>query len=111
MRLGIVRGSIVLNQCVPSLRGTRLAIVEPVTAPNLAARNGLGGGKALIAAERLGAGEGQMVAFVEGRTAASPYYPNDVPVDAFCALIVEHYDFQPPRQNDILSVTSEVQTK
>ena len=44
MRLGIVRGSIVLSQAVPSLRGTRMVIVEPVTAGNLELNNGLGGG-------------------------------------------------------------------
>jgi microcompartment protein CcmK/EutM len=103
MRLGIVRGSVVLNTCVPSLAGTRLAIVEPVTSENLAAHNGLGGGKALVAAEQLGAGEGQLVGLVEGRTAASPWYPNDVPVDAYCALIVDHYDYRPRDHN--LSLT------
>ena len=106
MRLGFVRGSVVLNSSIPSLQGTRLAIVEPITPENLAARNGLGGGKALIAAERLGAGNGEMVAFVEGRTAANPYWPQEVPVDAWCALLVEHYDFRPPK-NDTLSVTTE----
>lgn len=105
MRLGIVRGSVVLNICEPPLRGERLAIVEPLTTENLAARNGLGGGKALIAVDRLSAGEGQIVGFVEGRTAASPYYPQDVPVDAYCALIVEHYDFRPPELNLPLTQT------
>ena len=97
MKLGIIRGSVVLSICVPSLRGTRLVVVEPVTASNLEAANGLGGGKALIAADQLGPACGQMVGFVEGRTAANPYWPESVPVDAYCALIVENFDFQPPR--------------
>jgi hypothetical protein len=37
-----------------------------------------------------------MVGFVEGRTAANPFSPVDVPVDAYCALIVDQIDFQPP---------------
>ncbi|MDR3719018.1 MAG: EutN/CcmL family microcompartment protein [Bryobacteraceae bacterium] len=97
MRLGIVRGSVVLSEAIPSLRGTRMVIVEPVTAANLKQNNGLGGGKALIAADRLGPGVGQMVGFVEGRTAANPFSPEDVPVDAYCALIVDEVDYQPPR--------------
>jgi microcompartment protein CcmK/EutM len=97
MRLGIVRGSVVLNQAVPALLGTRMVIVEPVTAGNLELSNGLGGGKALIAADQLGPGLGQMVGFVEGRTAANPFSPLDVPVDAYCVLIVDDIDFQPPR--------------
>lgn len=97
MRVGFVRGHVVLNTVVPAMRGLRLAIVEPVTADNLAAKNGLGGGKHLIAVDQLGAAEGQMVAFTEGREAANPFYPNHVPVDAYCALIVQSTDFRPPK--------------
>jgi microcompartment protein CcmK/EutM len=96
MRLAMVRGHVVLNVAIPCLRGTRLVIVEPVTAENLAAGNGVGGGKPLIAVDQLAAAEGQMVAFTEGREAANPYFPNQVPVDAYCALIVEGVDFHPP---------------
>jgi hypothetical protein len=39
---------------------------------------------------------GQMVAFAEGRTAASPWYPTDIPVDAYCCLIVENLEYSPP---------------
>jgi microcompartment protein CcmK/EutM len=100
MRIGIVRGHIVLNQCVPELRGMRLLIVEPVTAENLAARNGKGGGKALIVADRLAPGNGQMVGFVEGREAANPFWPENAPVDAYCSLIADQVDFRPPQQKD-----------
>jgi len=96
MRLGIVRGRVVLNICIPALKGVRLVMVEPVTAGNLAARNGQGGGKALVAADHLSAGHGQMVGFVEGREAANPYWPGKAPVDAYCSLVVESYDFRPP---------------
>ena len=96
MRLGIVRGRVVLNVSIPALKGVRLVIVEPVTACNLAARNGQGGGKALVAADHLWAGHGQMVGFVEGREAANPYWPGKAPVDAYCSLVVESYDFRPP---------------
>jgi ethanolamine utilization protein EutN/carbon dioxide concentrating mechanism protein CcmL len=91
----MVRGRVVLNSAVDSFRGLRLVILEPVTAANLAARNGLGGGTPLVAVDPLGAAEGQMVAFVEGREAANPWWPNHAPVDACCALIVESVDFRP----------------
>lgn len=91
-----MRGKVVLNVAVPALRGLRLLIVEPVTAPNLAAGSGQGGGKALVMADQLGAGSGEMVAFVEGREAANPFWPDKVPVDAYCALIVDSVNFQPP---------------
>jgi microcompartment protein CcmK/EutM len=96
MRLGIVRGKVVLSMSDPSLVGTRLLIVEPVTAKGLAANDGTGGGKQLIVADHLGPGEGQMIAFVEGREGANPYWPGRAPVDAYCSLLVDGVDYHPP---------------
>jgi microcompartment protein CcmK/EutM len=95
MRIGIVRGSVVLSKSVDALKGTRLLVVEPVLAENLAEKNGLGGGKSLIVADHLAPAIGQMVAFTEGREAANPYWPNDTPVDAYAAVIVESTDYRP----------------
>jgi microcompartment protein CcmK/EutM len=95
MRLGMVRGHVVLNPAVPAFRGKTLVVLEPVTMDNLRARNGLGGGKSLVAIDALGAAQGQMVAFTEGREAANPFWPNAVPVDAYCSLIVDAIDVQP----------------
>jgi microcompartment protein CcmK/EutM len=92
MRLGIVRGHMTLTPAVESYQGRTLKIVEPVTMENLRAKNGLGGGKALIAVDELGAAMGQMVAFTEGREAANPFWPTPVPVDAYVALIVDTVD-------------------
>lgn len=92
MRLGIVRGHVVLNACVESFKCRTLAIVEPVMMENLRANNGQGGGKALIVLDELGAASGQMVAFTEGSEAANPFWPDRVPVDAYCALIVDSID-------------------
>ncbi|SPE17427.1 Ethanolamine utilization protein EutN/carboxysome structural protein CcmL [Candidatus Sulfotelmatomonas gaucii] len=92
MRLGIVRGHITLTPAVESFHSRTLAILEPVTIQNLRAKNGQGGGKALIAIDELGAATGQMVAFTEGREAANPFYPAPVPVDAYLALIVDTVD-------------------
>lgn len=96
MRLGIVRGHVVLSTAVPALQGSSLLLVEPVSAGNLAARNGQGGGKTLVVADRLSPGTGQMIGIVEGREAANPYHPTPTPVDAYCALIVHDYRFEPP---------------
>lgn len=93
MRVGIVRGHLTLNLAVPAFRGKTLVVLEPVTMENLREGNGLGGGKALIAIDALGAAEGQMVAFTEGREAANPYWPDAVPVDAYCSLIVDSISF------------------
>jgi len=99
MRIGIVRGSVVLTRSVEVLKGTRLLVVEPVTAANLAAGNNEGGGKALIVADHLAPAHGQAIAFTEGREAANPYWPLSAPVDAYSALIVDSVDFRPPLPN------------
>jgi ethanolamine utilization protein EutN len=95
VRLGIVRGHVVLNSAVPELKGLRLVVVEPVTAENLEASKGDGGGKCLVAVDELGAALGQIVGITEGREAANPFWPKPVPVDAYCALIAQHVIFQP----------------
>jgi len=92
MRLGYVRGTLTLTPSIDSYQGRRLVVVEPVTMENLRAKNGEGGGKTLIAIDELGAHEGQLVAFTEGREASNPFWPASVPVDAYCAMIVDSVD-------------------
>ncbi len=99
MRLGIVRGHVVLNIACPELRGTRFLVVEPVTdediGPNTKGPLKDSSGKPLIVADHLGPGVGQVIAFVEGREAANPYWPNEAPVDAYCSMIVDVIDYDP----------------
>jgi len=99
MRLGIVRGQVVLNPHIDAFAGRRLVVLEPVTMTNLQAGNGLGGGKSLVAVDELGAANGQVVAFTEGREASNPFWPNSAPVDAYCALIVDSIDLQQNRSS------------
>jgi len=98
VRLGYVRGTVVLSVKDPALEGTRLLVVEPIVPGALRARDGSGGGKALIVADHLAPAEGQMVAFVEGREAANPYWPGRAAVDAYCSLIVDTLDYRPPER-------------
>jgi microcompartment protein CcmK/EutM len=100
MRLGIVRGQVTLCPAAPELEGKTLVVLEPVTMTNLVAKNGLGGGKSLIAVDELGAAKGQMVAFTEGREAANPFWPNVVPVDAYCTLIVDSIETTPTQPEE-----------
>jgi len=93
MRMGIVRGNVVLSPVDPSLAGTRFLIVEVVTADRLT--RGTAGGNTLIVADHLSPAVGQTIGFVEGREAANPYWPGQAPVDAYSSLIVEAIDFQP----------------
>jgi microcompartment protein CcmK/EutM len=95
MRLGIVKGTVVLSRGLGVMDGTRYLIVEPVTAVNLKAGNAKGGGREVVAADRLGAGMGQLVCFEEGREACSPWLPARAPVDAYVSAIVDAVTYQP----------------
>lgn len=99
MRLGIVRGQVVLNPRIDAFAGRRFVVLEPVTMANLQAGNGLGGGKSLVAIDELGAAIGETVAFTEGREAANPFWPDPVPVDAYCAMIVDRIELQQGRSS------------
>jgi microcompartment protein CcmK/EutM len=99
VRMGIVRGHVVLSRAVPELAATRLLLVDPVTAASLAAADGQGGGTPLVVADHLAPDLGQTIAFVEGREAANPYWPGRAPVDAYCSLLVDRIDFRPPAQD------------
>lgn len=93
MRMGIVRGNVVLSPMDPSLIGTRFLIIEVVTADRLCRETP--GGSTLIVADHLSPAVGQTIGFVEGREAANPYWPGQAPVDAYCSLIAEGIDFEP----------------
>ena len=47
-----------------------------------------------MAWDDLGAGDGQLVAFSEGGEAAQPFYPDDKPVDASIAALIDHLDLR-----------------
>jgi hypothetical protein len=97
MRLGIVvAASCCRGRC---LRSGRRSLLVDRSAASLAARNGQGGGKTFVVADQLSPATGQMIGVVEGSEAANPY-PAPTPVDAYCALIVNDYTFQPPEATD-----------
>lgn len=94
MRLGLVKGHVVLHPAIPELKGYRLIVVQPLSAEDLDAANGTASGKSLVAIDQLGAAVGQIVGITEGREAANPFWPKQVPIDAYCALIVRSINSQ-----------------
>ena len=45
--------------------------------------------ESLVVFDCLGAGIGQFIAVSEGREAALPFFPDPVPVDAYCGAILD----------------------
>ncbi|MCX7825058.1 MAG: ethanolamine utilization protein EutN [Verrucomicrobiae bacterium] len=96
MRLGKVIGKVTLSRQVESFTGGRWLVVRPLS------REALAGAAApaepsLVCYDRLGAANGNIVGYVEGREAAQPF-EDDVPVDAYAALIVDTINYMPPKK-------------
>jgi len=86
MQLGRVIGDVVSTQKDDALLGLKLLVVQPITPQREPA------GRALVAADAVGAGVGEIVFFVRGKEASFPFYPGQPPVDAGIVGIVDHWD-------------------
>ena len=90
MRLGKTIGTVTLVEPHATIRGGVFRVVVPLATADLAA--GDGPAEPLVAWDDLGAGEGQLVAFSEGGEAAQPFDPEDKPIDAYIAAIIDQLD-------------------
>ncbi len=86
MQLARVIGEVVSTVKDPNLTGTKLLVIQPITAA------GEDAGRTLVALDSVGAGVGENVFFVRGREAAFPFYPVEPPTDASIVGIVDHWD-------------------
>jgi len=94
MRLGKTIGIVTLVEALPTLRGGSLRMVVPLAASDL--ETGDGPAEPLVAWDDLGAGDGQLVAFSEAGEAAQPFYPDEKPIDAYVAAIIDRLDIPQP---------------
>ncbi len=86
MQLAEVVGTVVASLKDANLVGTKLLVIQPLSAEGQAV------GRTLVAVDAAGAGIGERVFFVRGREAAYPFYPVEVPTDAAIIGIVDHVD-------------------
>ncbi|MFW5835119.1 MAG: EutN/CcmL family microcompartment protein [Pseudomonadota bacterium] len=102
MFLARVKGHIVSSAKDPSLTGSRMVVVEPLKIdyadPKVAANSGAGDtsggrfeptGRAIVAIDRFGAGEGQLVLIVQGSSARMAEGCDRMPTDAAVVGIVD----------------------
>lgn len=90
MRVGKVIGTVTLNRAHPSVRGARFKIVVPLSLDMLLNAHATDA-EELVVYDELGAHDGCLVAFSEGREAAQPF-PEPKPVDAYLAAILDHVE-------------------
>jgi len=91
MRIAKVIGTVTLSHVHPALLGGRLKMVVPQSLANLADGKGEDADP-LVAWDDLGAGVGSMIALSEGGEAAAAFYPDEKPVDAYSAAILDDID-------------------
>ena len=88
MRIAEVIGRVTLSHRVEEVAGGKFLLVKPLRSETL--RDGTPvDTEPLVAYDELGADLGCRVSISEGREAACPFWPKDVPVDAYCAAILD----------------------
>jgi microcompartment protein CcmK/EutM len=104
MRIGQVIGKVTMNVQEPALERARWLIVNPLEAEQLNTacdvEPGLTKIPSLLVYDNLGAGEADIVGFVEGAEASAPFVES-TPVDAITVAIFDQIDHQPyPPEDD-----------
>lgn len=94
MRLARVIGRVTLNGKVLELKAGALLICEAMDSEGLKDAAGFVKrskpmAESLVVFDHMGAGEGDLIAFTEGGEATQPFRPEKVPIDAYCAAIVD----------------------
>jgi microcompartment protein CcmK/EutM len=88
MRIGKVLGTVTLNRAHPSLSGGCLRLAAVLSLDELT-RRAEPAAEELVVYDEMGAGLGSLIAISEGGEAAQPFYPQDKPVDAYNAAILD----------------------
>jgi ethanolamine utilization protein EutN len=89
--LARVKGHVIATAKDPSMKGQKLLVVEPLKVDYVAAGGGKYGetGRAIVAIDTLGAGEGQIVLISQGSSARMAEGMDKVPVDAVVLGIID----------------------
>jgi ethanolamine utilization protein EutN len=83
---------VTLNRWHESLRGARYRVAVPLSLVNLRGESAADA-EGIIVYDDLGAGDGSLIAISEGAEAAQPFRPDNKPIDAYCAAILDSVNF------------------
>ena len=88
MRIADVIGNVTLSRWHPSLSGGVWRVAVPLSAAALRGE-AAGRGEPFVVYDEFGAGEGSRIAVSEGVEAAAPFLPEQKPIDAYNAVILD----------------------
>lgn len=89
MRIAEVIGTVTLSRRHPGLTGSRWRLVVPLDAGGIAGE-ATGRSEPIVAYDDLGAGLGSRIAIADGAEAAAPFKPEQKPIDAYTAAILDN---------------------
>jgi len=89
MFIAQVRGNVVATQKVGTIDGRKLLLVEPFVIEETPKPKLKGTGRALVAIDTVGAGDGEYVLLAQGSSARQTDVTQDMPVDAVIIGIVD----------------------
>lgn len=92
MRIAEVIGRVTLSRSHPSLRGARFILTLPMPLEALT-DDSPKRGEEVVVYDELGAGPGSLIGLSEGREAANPFGKVKMPIDAYCACLLDRLSF------------------
>jgi microcompartment protein CcmK/EutM len=99
VRVAQVIGRVTLNVQDPSFKGGRWLMCNPLDAENFntacVTPAPLSKQFSLVAYDKIGAGEGDIVGIVEGAEATAPF-DHDIPIDAITVAVFDSLHYEPP---------------
>lgn len=89
MRIAKVIGHVTLSRQHDLLAGVQWKLAIPLAEKDLRDKNDDPKAEELVVYDELSTAEGQLIALSEGAEASMPFYPNNKPVDAYNAAILD----------------------
>ncbi|PQO42172.1 EutN/CcmL family microcompartment protein [Blastopirellula marina] len=93
MRIAKVIGKVTLSRSVPEFQGAVLKLAVPMMLSDID-NDHTPLDDLLVVYDELGAGNDTYIAMSEGGEAAQPFYPDNKPVDAYNAAILDTVDIR-----------------
>ncbi|HUG89883.1 MAG TPA: EutN/CcmL family microcompartment protein [Planctomycetaceae bacterium] len=93
MRIAEVIGKVTLSQWHPSLAAARWVVAVPLAQEGLRDRT-QGRGEPFVVYDEFNAGTGALIAVSEGAEASAPFHPDQKPIDAYNAAILDRVEIE-----------------
>jgi len=88
MRMGEVIGRVTCSRVHPQIQHARFLLAMPMTREAILSTSA-DRSESLVVFDELGAGVGSLIGLSEGREAANPFGRQKVPIDAYCACLLD----------------------